>query len=85
MAYRYSNQRGRPLSYQAKSNGDGTYTVLLNGTPVTGATVQHVYLAPIASHRFEGGVHYVAGSVATITVPGASTEFENVPVVFLKN
>ena len=76
------NKLEKQLSYRAKAAGDGTYVVLLDGTPVLGATVTRVNLPPIASHRLVGDVHYVAGCFATVSVPGIRSDIENVPVVF---
>jgi hypothetical protein len=70
------------MSYTAKSNGDGTYTVFNNDTEVVGARVKQISFPSITSHRLEGTVHHISGPcVATISIPGASSETD-VPVIF---
>jgi len=76
------NKLEKQLSYRAKAAGDGTYVVLLDGTPVVGATVTRISLAPIASHQLVGDAHYISGCFATVSVPGIRSDIENVPVVF---
>ena len=71
------------MSYSAKSNGDGSYTVIKNGAPVQGAWVRRISFPSITSHTLNGAVHHIAGPcVATISVPGEAIQIDDVPVIF---
>lgn len=71
------------MTYQAKSNGNGTYTIFQNGIIVQGAKVKSISFPGITSHTLHGSVHHIAGPcVASISVPGQSQPIEDVQVVF---
>ena len=70
------------MTYQAKSNGNGTYDVLNNGVLVPGARVKSVSFPSITTHRLQGDIHLISGPcVATVNVPGID-DVEDVPVIF---
>jgi len=70
------------MSYQAKSNGNGTSDVLKNGVMVPGARVKRVNFPSTTTHRLQGDAHLISGPcVATVNVPGAD-DVEDVPVIF---
>lgn len=74
------------MSYQARSNGDGTYDVINNGTVVAGAKVKRISFPTVTSHRLHGAVHHIGGPcVAEISVPGRDKTIEDVPVIFEKS
>lgn len=70
------------MSYQAKSNGNGTYDVLKNGVMVPGARVKRISFPLTTTHRLQGEEHIISGlCVATVNVPGLG-DVEDVSVIF---
>jgi len=69
------------MPYQVKINDDGTYTVLENGNPVTGAKVTKTSFPEVRSHTLKGVVHHISGSgTADIILPDG-TKIIDVPLV----
>ena len=70
------------MSYEAKSNQDGTYTVTHGGVAVPGASVSRISFPSITTHTLHGTVHHIAGPcVAKISVPLIG-EIDDVSVTF---
>ena len=73
--------RERKHMYQVKINNNGSYTVLSNGNPVSGAKVKSITFPEIKSHTLEGTIHHIAGpGQATIELPDGTTII-NVPLI----
>lgn len=69
------------MSYQAKINNDGTYSVLKDGVLVEGAKAIRISFPEINSHTFQGQTHHISGPAeVTITIPG-QPNVKGVPLV----
>lgn len=58
------------MSYQAKINGDGTYTVTHNGRIINDAKVRRIEFEEITTHTLNDPIHHITGrAVATVELP----------------